>query len=123
MLVGTLKNSKVIHLDEFDMYEEENVQRVVDEVIKPLKLTDKSQIVILDGVFSLHSKLEPYYDYKIWIDCPVMVGYKRGLKRDIDYNGIDNSDKWEGYWLPKEEAYIRKEEPREKADCVIDGSK
>lgn len=118
-----LKNVTVVHLDKFDLYESENVSKVIDEVIQPLKSKKEKSIIILEGVFALNSKLVSFYNYKIWIEFPKDLGFERGLKRDINLNDIDNSNKWITYWLPKEDEYINKEKPYQKADYIIDGSK
>ena len=117
-LLEQLPGSKVVHLDVFDLYEREsNIQKVVDEVLKQ----SGDGITIVEGIFALSQKLTPYYDLKIWIECPKEVGFKRGLQRDIDLNGVDNSEKWLNYWLPKEDAYIASENPRLKAELVVNG--
>ncbi|OGK29522.1 hypothetical protein A3B02_02245 [Candidatus Roizmanbacteria bacterium RIFCSPLOWO2_01_FULL_42_14] len=119
-----LPESRIVHLDEFDLYEgSPNIQRLIEKVISPLITNSKkAEIVILEGVFALREKLLAYYDYKIWVDCPKEIGFERGLKRDIALNGIDNSDRWRDYWLPKEEEYIASENPHAKADVVVDGN-
>lgn len=118
-IAGKLKGVSVVHLDEFDLYQgKESVQRVIKEVIEPLKNNKKKSIVILEGVFALVSDLKPFYDYKIWLECPASVGFDRGLKRDIAVTGFDNSEKWINYWLPKEEEYIQKEDPKSSADQI-----
>ena len=123
-LMEELPNSTLIQVDSFDMYEgKTNVQKFIDTILKPLrKDIEGDKIVILEGIFSLKSELISYYDFKIWVECPAEIGFKRGLKRDFELNGIDNSQKWINYWIPKEEEYIRKEEPQKKADYIIDGA-
>ena len=119
-LPSKLPNARVVHLDQFDMYKgDPSIQMVIDEVIKPFKSSKDNQILILDGIFSLSSKFDQYTDYKIWIEYPADLGYKRGLERDRALNGIDNSDKWINYWLPKEEEYVTNENPQKKANHII----
>lgn len=122
-LSEVIPNVTIISLDEFDLYEGDlNIQKVINEVIEPIKHEQGNKITLLEGIFSLNSKLESYYDLKIWVECTAETGYKRGLQRDKELNGIDNSDKWINYWLPKEEEYIQTEKPQKKADFIIDGS-
>ena len=122
-LKEVIPNVTIVSLDEFDLYEGEiSIQKVINRVINPLKRDQGHNIVIIEGIFSLNSKLESHYDLKIWVDCPAQIGYKRGLQRDKDLNGIDNSEKWVNYWLPKEEKYIQTEKPQKRADYIIDGS-
>src|SRR5258708_5064699 len=100
-LQDKLRSVKIYHLDEFDLYED-NTQKVIDNLIKPIQSADKKEIIVLEGIFALRHELEGYYDYKIWVECPTEIGFQRGLQRDINLNAIDNSKKWTTYWLPKE---------------------
>lgn len=112
-----LKNSEVIHIDKFNLYEPEmSYKKLIAEVFNVNK---NKKYVIVEGVFSLLKEFRSYYSYKIWIDLPEEIGFERGLKRDIRLNGIDNSDKWKKYWLPKEREYIIKDRPNECADYVV----
>jgi len=76
----------------------------------------------LDGIFALNSDLESYYNYKIWVECPPRIGHKRGVARDAKLSGVDSSDRWLNYWMPKEEEYIKSEKPQKKADYIVDGT-
>ncbi len=111
-----LPEAEILSLDIFDMYQGElSNEKVIHKILE----IGTGKIVILEGIFALNNKLESYYDYKIWIECPALAGYKRGLKRDIELNGIDNTDKWENVWMPREEKYTREEKPQDKADLII----
>lgn len=112
-----LKSSEVVHIDKYNLYEPElSCDKLISEVFK----SDKNKkYVIIEGVFSLLKEFRLYYSYKIWIDLPEKVGFERGLKRDIMLNGIDNSDKWRNYWLPKERDYILRDKPKECADYIV----
>lgn len=136
-------DSQIIHLDTFGMYEGENSsKRVINDVLLPLKnnqlaryrgyekghenesyLVESGGISIVEGIFALNADLISYYDYKIWVECPAKLGHERGNARDIQLSGIDNSEKWLNYWMPKEEEYILKQKPQDKADFIVDGSK
>ena len=66
----------------------------------------------------MNLKLLNYYDYKIWVDCPLETRLKRAKERD----GGETMDKWLKEWIPAEDNYIKSEKPYLSADMVIDGS-
>ena len=137
-----LPNVKIVSLDVFGMYNGKiSSERVINEVITPLKnnqvanykgyekgyenehySVEPGGIVVLDGIFALNSDLEFYYDYKIWVECPPEIGYERGVARDLELSGTDNSNRWLSYWMPKEEEFIKAEKPQDKADYIVDGA-
>lgn len=113
-------DSTIIHLDSFDLYKsKESFDRVVSEVFD-LKENINSKFIIVEGVFALSKAFRKYYSYSIWIELSEKEGFKKGLQRDISMNGIDNSDKWSKYWLPKERKYIIAEKPKRYSNYIID---
>lgn len=76
-------------------------------------------LVIIEGVFAIHPQLAPYYNYKIWIDCPPEIGFKRGIERDKITDGVDNTEKWQTIWMPDEKKYFETEKPNLYADCIL----
>lgn len=114
-------NTEIIHLDAYELYAgEKSFKRVVNEVLKPICVNSvQKRIIIIEGVFAFSASLLPFYDYKIWVECPEKTGFERGLQRDLKKDGVDYSDKWFNYWLPKERTYIENERPQEKADYTI----
>lgn len=115
-------------------------QRVIDQLINPLrknktaryqrfnwktkKLSDWIEvepegIIIIEGVSTLHSDFDGLFDFKIWIECPPEVGFKRGLTRDLSNNGQDTTDEWLNVWIPEEKEYVETEKPQEKADFIF----
>ncbi len=79
-------------------------------------------IVIIEGVYSTHSDLANHYDFKIWVDCPQEIGFKRGVERDKRRDGVDNTDKWLTLWMPQEKLYAETQKPKERADYIADSS-
>ena len=121
-LKQNIPNAEIVHLDTYGMYEGiDSIHRVIDDLLDPMKRSEKERFLIVEGIFALTSELIPFYDYKIWVECPEKLGFERGLQRDIKLNGIDNSEKWLTYWLPKEREYISTENPQHKADFIIEG--
>ena len=77
------------------------------------------QILLIEGVYSLHRKLRNNFDVKIWLDCPRDERLRRGIERD----GEALRDFWEKEWLPLEDEYFRMAKPWQYADYVLDGTK
>ncbi len=73
------------------------------------------EILIIEGVFALHSSIENYYNYKIWIETkPQTVGQK------TDQLTEDNLEEKENKNLsPEEKDYLEQDNPKERADLVI----
>lgn len=120
-IAAEISNSKVVHTDLYDLYQGlSSIDQLVKEVVTPY-LTNQSSpsLLILEGVFSHHAKLQQYLNYKIWVDIDRVVGFKRGLARDVALNGYDNREKWLEYWLPLEDKYIAEQNPQIEADIVI----
>lgn len=131
--------STIVHLDDFT-YPDTDRERLLEQVIKPLKSGSTAkyqrydwgtkqlaewhdiqpgQMVIIEGVSTLHDLLNSYYDLKIWIECPAEIGFERGLQRDKNLYKVDTTEQWKKEWMPKEKEYIDEQKPQEKADFVI----
>ncbi|MFA6076379.1 MAG: AAA family ATPase [Negativicutes bacterium] len=76
------------------------------------------QILVVEGVYSLHCKLRDSFDFKIWVDCPRDERLRRGIERD----GAGLRDFWEKEWMPLEDEYLRQMQPWKCADYIIDGA-
>jgi len=144
ILQNELNNSVIVQMD--DIYSPQlqasDISRIKNQVFLPLKSGKhaKFQIydwkteklsqwrtihpegtLIIEGVYSLDRQIIDYYDIKIWIEYPPELGFERGVKRDINGDGVDNSDKWKKVWMPLEKKYINEQNPKSKADYVING--
>lgn len=75
-------------------------------------------IVIIEGCYSLRHELADKYDLKIWVETPRETRLMRGLKRD----GEAARQMWEKNWMVAEDFYIEKQNPRQRADIVIEGT-
>lgn len=135
-----LSNVFIIHLDDF-AYPNTDRERLLKEVIFPLEQNKSAKyqrfdwgtkqlaewheiqpggIVIIEGVSTLHDTLYNHFDFKIWIECPAEIGYKRGLERDLNVYKVDTKDEWLNEWMPEEKKYIEDQNPKSKADYIID---
>jgi uridine kinase len=86
------------------------VSRTVVDVSAP--------IVVVEGVYALSDELVSFYDFSIWVECPREVRLARGLARD----GEGARARWEADWMPGEDEYIERANPKERANMVCDGN-
>jgi uridine kinase len=77
----------------------------------------KESNIIVEGVYSIRNELSPYYDLKIWIDCPAEICLTRGIERD----GIEIKEYWQNVWLKQEKDYLGKHKSFLYADLKISG--
>lgn len=83
-----------------------------------------TNIMILEGVSALRKEFRPYISFGIFVDTPLEVCLQRGLERDRGQD--DKSDDeikrmWE-QWYVKEEVYVARDNPKEFADLVLNGT-
>ena len=133
--------SKIITLDDFVISNEEPADRnrFLAQVLIPLssgKLARYQRydwqrqelaewievapkgLIIVEGVSTLGEDFNPYYDFRIWIDCPHELASKRGMERDRNVYNVDHDRMWEEVWIKGEQEYA-KTEPWKRADLII----
>jgi uridine kinase len=71
-------------------------------------------ISIVEGVYATRLELAPFYDLRVWVECPRDVRLARGLTRD----GESARRKWEEEWMPAEDRYVREQSPQTRADIL-----
>lgn len=76
-----------------------------------------SDFLIVEGISALHPNLLPYYDFKIWVDCPLETAKERGLARGYGW-GIDETKVWLERWMPNDADYFVKYRPDLQADFI-----
>jgi uridine kinase len=74
-------------------------------------------VVIVEGVCALHQTLRDAYDLKVWVETPREVCLRRAVERD----GESQREQWVTVWMPNEDAYIDRDQPRQCADLVVSG--
>jgi uridine kinase len=145
LLKKEIENIVIIQLDDFysPILQAADLHRLKEQVILPLHNHHEAKyqiyewktdsfsdwhilkpegIFIFEGVYALENNIRDYYDLKIWIDCPADLGLKRGIARDIERDGVDNTDKWTNIWRPLENKYKNEQEPNRIADYIINGA-
>jgi len=77
-----------------------------------------SDVVLVEGVYTMRRELTNLYDLKIWVECPRAIRLARGIARD----GEKARTIWEQDWMPKEDYYIKTHPPRKRADLFVNGA-
>lgn len=81
-----------------------------------------SKYLILEGCSILHPDLMSYYDFSVWIDCPLAAATERGIKRDRaqrdQAQGAHNEELWRAVWMPNEQDFFAKYQPDHLAASV-----
>jgi uridine kinase len=75
-----------------------------------------ASFLLIEGISALHPNLFPYYDYTVWVDCPLETAEARGLQRDYP-DGRDETQVWTTIWTPNERDYFAKYRPDRLADA------
>ena len=134
-----LGNAPILHTDDFASWENPLNwwPRLLGQVLEPLSHNETAryqrydwgtkrmaewheihpaEYLILEGVSSSREAFRPYIALSIWIETPRQERLRRGLERD----GETARTQWEG-WMSREDEYIEREHPEQKADLVING--
>lgn len=71
--------------------------------------------IVIERCYSMGLPLD--WDYTIWVDATPELALARGIGRDPA-----QAEVWANLWLPREDAYIEREQPSTRADTVIDAA-
>jgi uridine kinase len=119
-------------------------ERFAREILKPARLNDfpltyahvpwpgqvadpaikvpQARYLIVEGCSIFHPDLLQYYDYKIWVDCPLKQATKRGMWRDRHVHKNEQDYYWQNIWMPNERDFYEKYQPNLVADVAINSS-
>jgi uridine kinase len=76
--------------------------------------------VLIERCYAM--ELDLPWDLTVWVDTPVAVCLERGLARQPDPSARAYLRQvWEEVWIPREDAYLGRADPRSRADLVLDG--
>lgn len=98
-------------------WETHNPEPVVDQPV--------TDIMILEGVSSLRKEFRPYLSFGIFVDTSLDVCLQRGFERDKGQDGKSDEEikqMWQE-WYEKEEVYLNRDNPKDFADLIVDGTK
>lgn len=90
----------------------------------PVENQPVTPIMILEGVSSARKEFDDYIGYRIYVDTPKDVCLERGVQRDTvtGKSKEELTKMWED-WFAEEENYMQSDNPKAKADLIIDGTK
>lgn len=91
---------------------------------KPVVNQPVTDIMILEGVSSSRKEFRDYISFSIFVDTPKEICLQRGVERDsgTGKSKEEITDMWEK-WFEEEDEYIQRDDPKENADLVVDGTK
>jgi energy-coupling factor transporter ATP-binding protein EcfA2 len=75
-------------------------------------------LLLLEGIGSGARECVPYLSGLIWVEAPAAIRRERALARD----GDTYAPHWER-WAAQEAAHLRSDDPRPRADVVVDGTR
>ena len=91
---------------------------------QPIKDQPVTEIMILEGVSSSRQEFDEYISYRIFVDTPKDVCLERGIARDMGTGkSKDELTKMWQDWFTEESKYMQKDNPKQKANLVIDGTR
>lgn len=103
-------NQKVIQYGHFN---------VPSKSISETREVENRGKIIIEGVGLFRPELLKYFDYRIWVDCPLEEATERGKKRDREEYNNPTDEQWDGIWKKNDEEYFETFNPREKADITF----
>jgi uridine kinase len=80
-------------------------------------------VMILEGVSSSRMEFRNYISLSMFVDAPKALCLQRGIELDTNTGKtIDELNQMWERWYEEEDAYMRRDEPKQHADIVIDGT-
>jgi uridine kinase len=80
-------------------------------------------VLVVDSVFAMRPEYDTNWDFRIWLEVDPTIAVARGIRRDIDTEGVVEATRVrrERYG-PAEEIYIAEVRPISRADLIIDNN-
>lgn len=137
-LAQLVPSAQVVGTDEFWDGTDFRLDRVLADVLRPLasgrattfeswnwaaqasaglRTVAPEGVVVVEGVCALHRTLRDFYDVRVWVETARDTRLERAVRRD----GEAARSTWLERWFPREERYIREDDPVACADLVISG--
>lgn len=81
-------------------------------------------VLVVDGVFAFRPELDDAWDVRIWLDVDPERSVARGIARDAAQDGgvVASEALHRDRYLASELVYLRKVDPRARADVVVDNN-
>lgn len=108
--------AKKISYQPASWWEDHQPEPVVDQPV--------TDIMILEGVSSSRKEFQDYISFSIFVDTPKEICLERGVERDSSTGKSKKeiTEMWEK-WFEEENEYMQRDNPKENADMVVDGTK
>lgn len=95
----------------------------LDTYTKKLQIkTTQNTIIILEGVLLYRPPINSLIDYKIFLDIDFDEVLKRANIRDVPKYGAKFLDKYRERYIPAQNIYLQKYQPKKFCDLVIDNN-
>ena len=97
-------------------WENHRPEPVVNQPVTP--------IMILEGVSASRKEFDEYLSYRVFVDTPKKICLARGIQRDRTTGKSDDEliKIWRE-WFEEEKNFFKNDDPKEKADLILDGTK
>ncbi len=110
------QGSTELHYQPTSWYANHHLEPVTKPVTPPM---------VLEGVGSSRSEFRDYISLSIFVDTPLELCLRRGVDRDLK-SGTGKSEEeltrmWRE-WFAEENSYFERDNPKEHADIVVDGT-
>jgi uridine kinase len=91
------------------------------ERLAMLQRDDGCDLVVAEGYFLFRRELRDIWDLKIWLEIPLAVAVERGVARDASFFGSPEKARevYENRCIPAYRWHLRRDEPREATDLVL----
>jgi len=91
------------------------------ELTSDKSAASENAVLVFDGVFLLRPELNPYWDFRIFIDVSIEVAKERAVRRDCKWMGGETEARrrYEMRYYAGQRIYIDKCDPLNLADVVV----
>jgi uridine kinase len=142
-------NAEIVQTDDFSSWENpfDWWPLLIDRVFKPIQMGAQTihycrktgwdsslkepttvqlvtPIMVVEGVSSSRKEFQPYISLSIFIDAPKDICLARGIERDRLQSKRSEAELtrlWSN-WSSAEDAHLQRDNPKERADIVLDGT-
>ena len=78
--------------------------------------SNASELIIVEGAYSMHPELAKYYDYSVFLDISSSMQRERIMKR----NSKEKAKRFFEEWIPMENCYFEELKVKERCDMVLE---
>lgn len=82
------------------------LSRSFDDIEKPINM-QKPEVLLIEGIKLFRQELMYFFDFSVWIDCPIDFAINRAKARDLKQGHDDEYMKrWDSEWKPQSQEYF-----------------